>query len=112
MLAALLLAPLSLAASRPSLVHIVIDDLGSHDLGYKDTESISPSIDARRAEGVELGRFFSAKWRAPARSPMHADWYEHMAGRRIVLVTPRTTTAGLARGVGHSRVWWLTKGAP
>ena len=94
--AALLLVPqLSLAASRPNLVHIVIDDLGFHDVGYKDPEIISPNIDALRAQGVELGRFFSAKWCAPARGSMQTGrypwrngYYTQPSSQAVPLATP------------------------
>ena len=68
------------AGARPNLVHVVVDDLGFHDVGYKDPEIISPNLDQLRAEGVELGRFYSAKWCAPARSSMQSGRYPWRSG--------------------------------
>jgi len=63
------------AGSPANLVHVVVDDLGFFDVGYKDTEVLSPHLDALREEGVELARFYSAKWCAPARSSMQTGRY-------------------------------------
>ena len=71
--AAALLAAAS--PTRPNLVHVVVDDLGFFDVGYKDPEVLSPHLNALRAEGVELRRFYSAKWCAPARSSMQTGRY-------------------------------------
>lgn len=65
---------------RPNLVHIVIDDLGFHDVGYKDPEVLSPHLDELRAGGVELTNFYSAKWCAPARSAMMTGRYPWRTG--------------------------------
>ena len=68
------------AARRPHLVHIVIDDLGFHDVGYKDPEVLSPHLDALRADGVHLTNFYSAKWCAPARAAMLTGRYPWRTG--------------------------------
>jgi arylsulfatase A-like enzyme len=57
------------------IIHIVIDDLGFHDTGYKDSEVLSPHIDALRASGVHLTNFYAAKWCAPSRSSMMTGRY-------------------------------------
>jgi arylsulfatase B/arylsulfatase I/J len=76
----MLLAVFAVSDSRPNLIHIVVDDLGFFDVGYKDTEGISPHLDALRAGGVELGRFYSAKWCAPARAAMLTGRYPWRSG--------------------------------
>jgi arylsulfatase A-like enzyme len=65
----------AVAGSQANLVHVVVDDLGFFDVGYKDPEVLSPHLDALREEGVELARFYSAKWCAPARSSMQTGRY-------------------------------------
>jgi hypothetical protein len=66
--------------ANPNLVHIVIDDLGFFDVGYKDSEIISPNLDSLRAGGVELGRFYSFKWCAPSRASMMTGRYPWKLG--------------------------------
>jgi arylsulfatase B len=64
----------------PNLVHIVVDDLGFNDVGYKNAEVLSPNLDMLRAEGVELARFYSAKWCAPSRATMLTGRYAWRSG--------------------------------
>ena len=83
------------APQRPHLLHIVIDDLGFHDVGYKDSEVLSPHLDALRAAGVELSNFYSAKWCAPARSAMLTGRYPWKNGYYSIpssSAVPLTTT--------------------
>ena len=65
----------SATGALPNLVHVVVDDLGFFDVGYKDPEVLSPHLTALREGGVELSRFYSAKWCAPARSSMQTGRY-------------------------------------
>ena len=71
----LMLILATMKARRPHLIHIVIDDLGFYDVGYKDSEVLSPHIDTLRADGIHLTHFYSAKWCAPARSAMMTGRY-------------------------------------
>ena len=63
-----------MTVSVPNVL-VLTTAVGFHDLGYKNSEVISPNIDDLRAQGVELGSFFSAKWCAPARSSMQTGRY-------------------------------------
>ena len=38
----------SAAGALPNLVHVVVDDLGFFDVGYKDPEVLSPHLNALR----------------------------------------------------------------
>ena len=67
-------------STQPNLVHIVVDDLGFNDVGYKNAEVLSPNLDKLRAEGVELARFYSAKWCAPSRATMLTGRYAWRSG--------------------------------
>lgn len=73
-------APSSPSPQPPNLVHIVVDDLGFNDVGYKNAEVLSPNLDKLRAEGVELARFYSAKWCAPSRATMLTGRYAWRSG--------------------------------
>ena len=69
------LRDVTLRRLRVSNPFILGSTVGFHDVGYKNSEVISPNIDDLRAQGVELGSFFSAKWCAPARSSMQTGRY-------------------------------------
>ena len=62
MLVLALCAPAALAADRPpSIVMILADDLGYHDVGFNGrTEWATPNIDRLAKEGTILSRFYTA----------------------------------------------------
>lgn len=58
------------ADDRPNVIVIMLDDLGSVDLGcYRSTDLQTPNADALAARGVRLTQFYSA---APVCSPSRA----------------------------------------
>ena len=57
--AAVLAAPADAAqAGKPSILHVVADDLGYFDLGYKNKRTHSPTIDALAAGGIQLSSYY------------------------------------------------------
>ena len=57
--AAALAAPVDAAqAAKPSILHVVADDLGYFDLGYKNKRTHSPTIDALAAGGIQLSSYY------------------------------------------------------
>jgi hypothetical protein len=44
--------------TKPSILHVVADDLGYFDLGYKNERTHSPTIDALAAGGVRLTDYY------------------------------------------------------
>ena len=66
----------SLAASQPNIIFILVDDMGYGDLGCTGAEDIStPHIDRIAAEGVQLTDFYA---NAPVCTPTRAGF---MTGR-------------------------------
>ena len=58
-LAAAAAAPADAAqAAKPSILHVVADDLGYFDLGYKNKRTHSPTIDALAAGGIQLSSYY------------------------------------------------------
>jgi len=63
-----LLPLLTIAAALPHIVMIVVDDLGSHDLGYTGSEIKTPAIDALRKDGLELTNYYVQRLCSPSRA--------------------------------------------
>ena len=45
-------------AAKPSILHVVADDLGYFDLGYKNKRTHSPTIDALATGGIQLSSYY------------------------------------------------------
>jgi arylsulfatase A-like enzyme len=73
------------AADRPNLVFILVDDLGTYDLGcYGATEVRTPCIDRLAAEGVRFTDYYAA---APICSPSRAGLLTGRYPRRFGMET-------------------------
>eukprot|EP01006_Ploeotia_vitrea_P034029 TRINITY_DN6568_c0_g1_i1.p1 TRINITY_DN6568_c0_g1~~TRINITY_DN6568_c0_g1_i1.p1 ORF type:complete len:550 (+),score=34.63 TRINITY_DN6568_c0_g1_i1:42-1652(+) len=59
----------------PNIVHVVADDLGWADVGYRDSQVISPTIDELANSGVILQRFYVFKECAPSRGSIMTGRY-------------------------------------
>ena len=75
----LLGAKLGLAA-KPSILHIVVDDLGYKDLGYKNSITQSPTIDYLAQNGVRLTNYYVMVVCSPTRSSMMSGRYSWRQG--------------------------------
>ena len=75
----------ALAASKPNVVFILVDDQGYYDLGcYGATEVKTPHIDALARGGVRLTDYYAA---APICSPSRAGLLTGCYPRRVGLAT-------------------------
>eukprot|EP00041_Stephanoeca_diplocostata_P017392 m.349118 g.349118 ORF g.349118 m.349118 type:complete len:661 (+) comp20685_c0_seq1:183-2165(+) len=63
------------ASSRPTILHIVADDLGYNDLGYVNPVSQTPWIDHLRSCGVHLDQYHTFKMCGPSRGAMLTGRY-------------------------------------
>ena len=82
--AASVAAPAASVAAPTYVIHIVIDDLGYHDVQWRNNQTITPTLDRLVAEGVEIPEFYAYKMCAPSRSsilsgryPMHLGMYNN-----------------------------------
>ena len=73
--AALLSSALALAAAPKHVVVIVVDDLGSADLGFTGSQIATPNIDAMAASGVRLGSFYVQRACSPTRAALMTGRY-------------------------------------
>lgn len=53
---------------RPNIILSLADDLGYYDVGWRNPRSRTPVIDAARANGVELLRYYTNRLCAPSRA--------------------------------------------
>jgi arylsulfatase I/J len=74
---ALTLAAVSAAAAAAPkhVVLIVVDDLGSADLGFTGSQIATPNIDAMAASGVRLGSFYVQRACSPTRAALMTGRY-------------------------------------
>jgi hypothetical protein len=69
------------AAARPRYVlHVVADDLGYHDVNWRNEQSITPTLDSLNAEGVEIPEFYVYKFCAASRSSVLTGRYPYHLG--------------------------------
>ena len=55
-------------ASKPHIIMFVVDDLGWHNVGWHNSDIITPNADKLLKEGVELDRSYVYFYCAPTRS--------------------------------------------
>ena len=83
-LVAALLAPLpflaAAAASQPSFVVILADDMGYSDIGSYGGEIATPNLDALAAAGLRFTQFYNTARCSPTRAALLTGVYPHEAG--------------------------------
>ena len=68
------------AASRPSIVLIMADDMGYSDIGCYGSEIKTPTLDRLAAGGVRFTQFYNAARCCPTRASLMTGLYPHQAG--------------------------------
>lgn len=76
------------AASPPSIVHIIVDDLGWNDVGFHGSEIKTPAIDQLAAESVVLDRFYVTPICSPTRAGVLTGRYPFRFGIWDGVVSP------------------------
>jgi arylsulfatase B len=66
-----LLAAAASAAQPPHIIHIMADDTGWNDLGFKNNKVRSPNIDFLATTGIQLGSHYAFKVCSPSRASFH-----------------------------------------
>ena len=59
-----------LSPVRPHIVMMLADDLGFNNVGWRNAEIRSPTLDALRADGVSIDRHYTYKYCSPTRSAL------------------------------------------
>jgi arylsulfatase A-like enzyme len=70
----------AVAAGRPNIVVVLVDDLGFSDIGCYGGEVPTPNLDRLAAQGVRFTQFYNAARCSPTRASLLTGLYPHQAG--------------------------------
>src|SRR5438552_17772184 len=73
-------ASTAVAADRPNVVVVLVDDLGFSDIGCYGGEVPTPNLDRLAADGVRFTQFYNAARCSPTRASLLTGLYPHQAG--------------------------------
>ena len=68
------------AATRPNIVVVLVDDVGFSDLGCYGSEIPTPNLDKLAAEGVRFTQFYNTARCSTTRASLITGLYPHQAG--------------------------------
>lgn len=71
---------IGLAANRPNIVIILVDDMGYSDLGCYGGEIRTPNLDRLAEGGVRFTQFYNTARCCPTRAALLTGLYQHQAG--------------------------------
>ncbi|MBN2162030.1 MAG: arylsulfatase [Pontiellaceae bacterium] len=80
MLALLGLSVGAVAAEKPNIILIMVDDMGFSDLGCYGGEINTPNIDRLAGEGVRFSRFYNGSRCCPTRATLMTGLHPHLTG--------------------------------
>lgn len=69
-----------IAAGRPNIVVILVDDMGFSDIGCYGGEIPTPNLDALAAGGLKFKQFYNTGRCCPTRASLLTGLYSHQAG--------------------------------
>ncbi len=75
-----LAGPAAIAAGRPNIVVVLVDDMGFSDIGCYGSEVPTPNLDRLAAQGVRFTQFYNAARCSPTRASLMTGLYPHQAG--------------------------------
>jgi arylsulfatase A-like enzyme len=85
---ALLICVSSSAATRPNILFILADDLGSHDVGWRGSEIKTPNLDKLAFGGARLEQFYVQPVCSPTRAALLTGRYPMRHGLQVGVVRP------------------------
>jgi len=83
-----LLCSLAAAAEKPNIVFILADDLGSYDVGWRNSEIKTPNLDALCQRGAKLENFYVQPVCSPTRSSLMTGRYPMRYGLQVGVIRP------------------------
>jgi len=75
-----LIASPALAAQRPNIVVVLVDDMGFSDIGCYGGEAPTPNLDRLAANGLRFTQFYNCARCSPTRASLITGLYPHQAG--------------------------------
>ena len=76
----LVIAPLALAAEKPNIMIILVDDMGFSDIGCYGGEIHTPNIDSLAKQGLRFKEFYNSGRCCPTRASLMTGLHPHQAG--------------------------------
>lgn len=76
--------------ARPNIVFVLVDDLGSADVGYRGSQIQTPNIDRLAREGVRLEQFYGAAVCTPSRAALMTGRHPMRLGLQDEVLHPWT----------------------
>ena len=73
-------ASMAIAADRPNIVVVLVDDLGFSDIGPYGGEVPTPNLDRLASRGVRFTQAYNAARCSPSRASLMTGLYPHQAG--------------------------------
>ncbi len=70
----------TVAADRPNIVVVLVDDMGFSDIGPYGGEVPTPNLDRLAERGVRFTQFYNAARCSPTRASLLTGLYPHQAG--------------------------------
>jgi arylsulfatase A-like enzyme len=70
----------AIAADRPNIVILFVDDMGYSDIGCFGGEIETPNLDKLATDGVRLTQFYNTSRCCPSRASLLTGLYSHQAG--------------------------------
>ena len=77
----------AIAATKPNILFIVIDDLGWNDTSYRGSDIPTPTIDRFAKEGIRLQQYYVQRVCSPTRSAIMAGRYPYHMGLARTVIT-------------------------
>ena len=73
-----------LAADKPNVVFVLVDDMGFSDLGCYGSEIETPNLDALAAGGLLFTQFYNTGRCWPTRGALLSGYYPHQIHRDVL----------------------------
>ena len=73
---------------KPNIIIILADDLGWGDVGFHNSEIMTPNLDKLAGEGVVLSHFYTAPVCSPTRAGLMTGRYPNRFGLRQTVIPP------------------------
>jgi arylsulfatase A-like enzyme len=75
-------------APRPNIIFLLADDLGSHDVGWRDSDIRTPNLDRLALAGCRLEQFYVQPVCSPTRAALMTGRYPLRYGLQVGVVRP------------------------
>jgi len=74
-------------SAKPNVVYFIADDLGYADVGYMDSDVLTPNIDALAADGTILKEAYANPVCTPSRSALMTGIYAYKTKVQHLVIT-------------------------